>query len=75
MNILKNDITDTLRKQNMDSTLTLIIILLLGYALLNPFEHVNEKCYDGITYITTLNGIAPKMDSSSKVITCTGNSK
>ena len=56
---------------------TIIILLLaaLGYALLNPFDMVSEQCYDEVTYITTLNGIAAKVDSSGEIVTCTGKNK
>ena len=47
----------------------------IGYAILNPFETVSEQCYDEVTYITTLNGIAAKVDKSGEIVTCTGNNK
>lgn len=59
----------------MDSSITILLITALGYAILNPFDMVSEQCYDEVTYITTLNGIAAKVDSSGKIVTCTGKNK
>lgn len=56
-------------------TIIILLIAALGYAILNPFEMVSEKCYDEVTYITTLNGIAAKVDSNGKIVTCTGKNK
>ena len=78
MNILKNDITDTLRKQNMDSTLTLVIILLLGYALHASDDlNVVEYCYDGVVYIGeySYSNLSVKFDNKGNVVTTTVDGK
>lgn len=57
------------------NTIIILLFVALGYALLNPFDMVSEQCYDGVTYMTTLNGIVAKVDSSGEIVTCTGNNK
>lgn len=56
-------------------TIIVLILAAFAYAMLNPFEIVDEKCYDEVMYITTLNGVTAKVDSSGKIVTCTGNNE